>query len=74
CLPTLRFLRQMVQIWLQNVHSYRNIFADMQLSHFYRWLQSTRSLLYESILERTIQEFMRKLLIQLLNYNVLVVR
>ncbi|CAF1513637.1 unnamed protein product, partial [Rotaria sordida] len=62
CLPTLRFLRQMVQIWLQNVHSYRNIFADMQLSHFYRWLQSTRSLLYESILERTIQEFMRKLL------------
>jgi len=62
CLPALRFLRQMVQIWLQDVHAYTNIFADMQLNHFYRWLQSTKSLLYEPALKRTIQVFMRKLL------------
>ncbi|CAF3770320.1 unnamed protein product, partial [Rotaria sordida] len=66
CLPALRLLRQMVQIWLQDVHSYTNIFADMQLNHFYRWLQSTKSLLYEPALKRTIQVFMRKLLVQLL--------
>jgi hypothetical protein len=62
CLPALRLLRQMVQIWLQDVHSYTNIFADMQLNHFYRWLQSAKSLLYEPALKRTIQVFMRKLL------------
>ena len=62
CLPALRLLRQMVQLWLQDVHSYTNIFADMQLNHFYRWLQSTKSLLYEPALKRTIQVFMRKLL------------
>ncbi|CAF2796466.1 unnamed protein product [Rotaria sp. Silwood2] len=56
----------MAQIWLQDVHSYTNIFADMQLNHFYRWLQSTKSLLYEPALKRTIQVFMRKLLVQLL--------
>ena len=66
CLPALRLLRQMVQIWLQDVHTYTNIFADMQLNHFYRWLQSTKSLLYEPALKRTIQVFMRKLLVQLL--------
>ncbi|CAF4763523.1 unnamed protein product, partial [Rotaria sp. Silwood2] len=53
--PALRLLRQMAQIWLQDVHSYTNIFADMQLNHFYRWLQSTKSLLYEPALKRTIQ-------------------
>ncbi|CAF1657749.1 unnamed protein product [Rotaria sp. Silwood1] len=52
----------MVQIWLQDVHSYTNIFADMQLNHFYYWLQSTKNLLYEPALKRTIQVSMRKLL------------
>ncbi|CAM4930738.1 unnamed protein product [Rotaria socialis] len=66
CLPALRLLRQMAQVWLQDVHSFTNIFADMQLNHFYRWLQSTKSLLYEPALKRTIQVFMRKLLVQLL--------
>ena len=66
CMPALRLLRQMVQVWLQDVHSFTNIFADMQLNHFYRWLQSTKSLLFEPALKRTIQVFMRKLLIQLL--------
>jgi DNA polymerase epsilon subunit 1 len=65
-MPALRLLRQMVQVWLQDVHSFTNIFADMQLNHFYRWLQSTKSLLFEPALKRTIQVFMRKLLIQLL--------
>ncbi|CAF3843534.1 unnamed protein product [Rotaria sp. Silwood1] len=41
----------MVQIWLQDVHSYTNIFADMQLNHFYYWLQLTKNLLYEPALK-----------------------
>ena len=61
CLSVLRLLRQMVQVWLEDVHSYTNIFADMHFNHFYRWLQSTKSLPYEPALKHTIQVFMRKL-------------
>ena len=54
-LPSLRIMRTMVQNWLRDVASYSNAFADIQIIHFYRWLQSPGSLLYDPAIMRTLQ-------------------
>ena len=62
-LPALRIMRTMVQYWLRDVASYGNAFADIQIIHFYRWLQSPNSLLYDPGVKRTLQGYMKKLCI-----------
>jgi DNA polymerase epsilon subunit 1 len=63
----LRIMRTMVQYWLRDVASFGNVFADMQIMHFYRWLQSPSSLLYDPAVRRTLQSYMKKLCILLIN-------
>jgi DNA polymerase epsilon subunit 1 len=62
-LPVLRIMRTMVQYWLKDVALFENAFADLQIIHFYRWLQSPNSLLYDPAIRRTLQSYMKKLCI-----------
>lgn len=56
-----RIMRTMVQYWLKDIALFGNAFADMQIIHFYRWLQSPNSLLYDPAIRRTLQTYMKKL-------------
>ncbi|XP_068968210.1 DNA polymerase epsilon catalytic subunit 1 [Bombus flavifrons] len=66
CSPAFRILRNMVNTWLLDVSVHKNIFADYQIIHFYRWLRSPSSLLYDPALKRTLHTYMKKLFAQLL--------
>nr|XP_003707004.1 PREDICTED: DNA polymerase epsilon catalytic subunit A [Megachile rotundata] len=66
CNPAFRALRSMVNTWLLDVSVYKNVFADYQIIHFYRWLRSPNALLYDPALRRTLHTYMKKLFIQLL--------
>ncbi|XP_041968884.1 DNA polymerase epsilon catalytic subunit 1 isoform X2 [Aricia agestis] len=65
CAAAFRVLRGMVAAWLRDVSHYKNVFADFQISHFYRWLKSPRALLYEPALRRTLYSLMKKLFLML---------
>ncbi len=67
CLPSLRIMKNMVQYWLKDIAVHGNAFADMQVVHFYRWLQSPSSLLYDPAIKRTLQSYMKKLCLLLIN-------
>ena len=45
--PAFRVLKTMVQAWMREISQYRNVFADHQVVHFYRWLRSPNALLYD---------------------------
>ncbi|CAN8013629.1 unnamed protein product [Ixodes persulcatus] len=60
-----RILRTMVAGWLRDVAVYRNVFADFQLAHLFRWLKSSQSLLYEPVLKRILNNLMKKMFLQL---------
>ena len=66
-LAALRVMRTMVQNWLRDVANYSNAFVDIQIIHFYRWLQSPSSLLYDPAIMRTLQAYMKKLCVLLIN-------
>ncbi|OAD60585.1 DNA polymerase epsilon catalytic subunit A [Eufriesea mexicana] len=66
CSSAFKSLRSMVNAWLLDVSIYKNIFADYQIIHFYRWLRSSNALLYDPALRRTLHTYMKKLFIQLL--------
>ncbi|XP_067207203.1 DNA polymerase epsilon catalytic subunit 1 isoform X2 [Linepithema humile] len=66
CNPAFKTLRSMVNAWLLEVSLYKNVFADYQLIHFYRWLRSSNALLYDPALRRTLHTYMKKLFIQLI--------
>jgi len=63
--PAFRVLRTMVAAWLRDVSQYRNIYADYQIVHFYRWLRNPSSLLYDPALRKTLLQLMKKLFLQL---------
>nr|CAD7428081.1 unnamed protein product [Timema monikensis] len=60
-----KVLRAMVNAWLRDVTLYKNVIADFQILHFYRWLQSPNALLYDPALRRSLHNLMKKLFIQL---------
>ncbi|XP_024881768.1 DNA polymerase epsilon catalytic subunit A-like isoform X2 [Temnothorax curvispinosus] len=67
CNPAFKTLRSIVNAWLLEVSVYKNVFADYQLIHFYRWLRSPSALLYDPALRRTLHTYMKnKLYIQLI--------
>ncbi|KAG7199297.1 hypothetical protein KM043_018152 [Ampulex compressa] len=66
CSSAFKALRSMVNAWLLDVSVYKNVFADYQIIHFYRWLRSPNALLYDPALRRTLHSYMKKLFIQLL--------
>ncbi|XP_075982570.1 DNA polymerase epsilon catalytic subunit 1 [Anticarsia gemmatalis] len=65
CSAAFKILRTMVASWLRDVTLYKNVFADFQISHFYRWLKTSSSLLYDPALRRTLYNLMKKLFLML---------
>ncbi|KAK9679178.1 protein of unknown function (DUF1744) [Popillia japonica] len=65
CAEAFRILRTMASTWMRDISVHRNVFADFQVVHFYRWLRSTKSLLYDPAILRTLQNLMKKLFMQL---------
>jgi len=63
--PAFRVLRTMVATWLRDVSQHKNVFADYQIVHFYRWLRTPKSLLYDPALRKTLVQLMKKLLLHL---------
>lgn len=66
CSSTFRILKSMVVGWVKEITQYHNIYADNQVMHFYRWLQSPCSLLHDPALHRTLHNMMKKLFLQLI--------
>ncbi|XP_031784892.1 DNA polymerase epsilon catalytic subunit A [Nasonia vitripennis] len=67
CGPAFRILRLMVATWLKEVSNFKNPFADFLLIHFYRWLRSPTSFLYDPALRRTLHNYSKKLFVQLVS-------
>uniref|UniRef100_T1J6P1 DNA polymerase epsilon catalytic subunit n=1 Tax=Strigamia maritima TaxID=126957 RepID=T1J6P1_STRMM len=61
CAGAFRILRTMVSDWLRSVTKHGNLYADMQLVHFYRWLRSPKSLLHDPALHKILNNLMKKL-------------
>lgn len=59
-----RILKSMVVGWVKEIMQYHNVYADNQVVHFYRWLQSSSSLLHDPALHRTLHSMMKKLFLQ----------
>ncbi|EPY88299.1 polymerase (DNA directed), epsilon [Camelus ferus] len=66
CSSTFRILKSMVVGWVKEITQYRNVYADNQVMHFYRWLRSPSSLLHDPALHRTLHSMMKKLFLQLI--------
>lgn len=66
CATVFRVLKAVVASWLRDISVHRNVFADFQVIHFYRWLRSPSALLYDPALRRMLQNLMRKYFVQLL--------
>uniref|UniRef100_A0A3Q3JPX5 DNA polymerase epsilon catalytic subunit n=1 Tax=Monopterus albus TaxID=43700 RepID=A0A3Q3JPX5_MONAL len=65
CSNTFRILKSMVVGWVREITQYHNVYADNQVMHFYRWLRSPSSLLYDPALHRTLYNMMKKVFFQL---------
>eukprot|EP00794_Sanderia_malayensis_P002850 gene2850-3296_t len=66
CSTAFRILKGLIYNWLHEVSSYKNLFADNQLVHFYRWLRSPTALLYDPAMCRLVHGLMKKLFMQLI--------
>ena len=66
CQDAFNTLKTVVQYWLTDTTVHGNSVADGQLSHFYRWMRSPASLLYDPALHRMIHKMMKKVWMQLL--------
>ncbi|ETE60432.1 DNA polymerase epsilon catalytic subunit A, partial [Ophiophagus hannah] len=65
CSNTFRILKSLVVGWVKEITQYHNVYADNQVIHFYRWLRSPTSLLYDPALHRMLHGMMKKLFLQL---------
>nr|CAH7746305.1 unnamed protein product [Callosobruchus chinensis] len=65
CAEAFKILRIMATGWMRDISVYKNVFADFQVIHFYRWLRSAKALLYDPALLRSLQNLMKKLFLQL---------
>lgn len=59
-----RILKSMVVGWVREITQYHNVYADNQVMHFYRWLRSPSSLLFDPALHRTLHNMMKKVFLQ----------
>ncbi|XP_011498886.1 PREDICTED: DNA polymerase epsilon catalytic subunit A, partial [Ceratosolen solmsi marchali] len=67
CGPAFRILKIMVATWLKEVSNFKNRYADCLLIHFYRWLRSPLSYLYDPALRRILHNYSKKLFVQLIS-------
>lgn len=66
CSAALKVMRSMVNHWLREVAIERNVFADFQIVHFYRWIRSSTSFLYDPALRRNLNNLMQKIFFQII--------
>ncbi|CAG0912824.1 unnamed protein product [Notodromas monacha] len=66
CSGALRILRGLVACWLREVSVNRNPYSDNLLLHFYRWMGSSSSLLYDPAIIKILNLLQKKLLKQIL--------
>lgn len=66
CSAAFKIMRSMVNGWLREVAIDRNVFADFQIVHFYRWIRSSTSLLYDPALRRNLNNLMQKIFLQII--------
>lgn len=67
CSAAFRIMRSMVNGWLREVSVNRNVYSDFQIVHFYRWIRSTSSFLYDPALRRSLNTLMKKLFLQIIS-------
>uniref|UniRef100_A0A6P7GFS4 DNA polymerase epsilon catalytic subunit n=1 Tax=Diabrotica virgifera virgifera TaxID=50390 RepID=A0A6P7GFS4_DIAVI len=65
CAESFKILRAMAVAWMRDISMHKNVFADFQVIHFYRWMRSPKAYLYDPALLRTLQNLMKKLFLQL---------
>lgn len=65
CSAAFKIMRSLVNGWLREVSIERNVFADFQILHFYRWIRSSTSLLYDPALRRNLNNLMQKIFLQI---------
>ncbi|KAG1689536.1 DNA polymerase epsilon catalytic subunit A [Nymphon striatum] len=61
CSGAFRILRSMVNGWLRDVSQFKNVLADIQIMHLYRWLRSPTAELFDPALKRILHNLMKKL-------------
>ncbi|XP_015122503.1 DNA polymerase epsilon catalytic subunit A isoform X1 [Diachasma alloeum] len=66
CSASFKILRMMVNGWLRAISLQKNVFADYQVIHFYRWLRTPNALMYDPALRRILHNYMKKLFLQLI--------
>lgn len=66
CSAAFKIMRSLVNGWLREVTIDRNVFADFQIVHFYRWIRSSVSLLYDPALRRNLNNLMQKIFLQII--------
>lgn len=67
CSAAFRIMRSMVSVWMREVSFNRNVYSDFQIVHFYRWIRSTSSFLYDPALRRSLNILMKKLFLQIIS-------
>lgn len=55
----------MVTGWVRDVTQYQNVLADELIMHFYQWLRSPAALTFDPALTRSLQRYMKKLFLKL---------
>jgi len=63
---TFKLFRTLIISWNNEVRDKKNKFADMMIEHFYRWVTSPNSKLYDPALFNLIHGIMKKVFMQLL--------
>lgn len=67
CSAAFRIMRSMVNGWFREVSVNRNVYSDYQIVHFYRWIRSSSSFLYDPALRRSLNTLMKKLFLQIIS-------
>ena len=66
CISSFALLRNLVIRWSQEIMESQNVYADMILAHFYRWLKTSSYYHHDPSLFVLVQGLMRKLFAQLI--------
>lgn len=67
CGPALRVLRKLVNGWLREVSTNRNVLSDYQIAHFYRWIRSKTAFMYDVAICKIIIYLMEKMFVGILS-------
>lgn len=67
CSAAFRIMRSLVNGWFRDVSVNQNVYSDYQIVHFYRWIRSSNSFMYDPALRRSLNTLMKKLFLQIIS-------